>query len=126
MLVCFICSQALSLSLWLCLSEVSVCLQIKTLTPDRMTIDAYEGSYLNIYPGTFIFSSSQGGPSANFENKHYNNSLKSIILTDIRQCCHGIFYPKGVSMEEEKTRAGWFREIETTVFDPASVFLSTH
>jgi len=21
---------------------------------------------------------------------------------------------------------GWFREIETTVFDPASVFLSTH
>ena len=22
--------------------------------------------------------------------------------------------------------AGWFREIETTVFDPASVFLSTH
>ena len=31
-----------------------------------------------------------------------------------------------VSSHSSRSTTGWFREVETTVFDPASVFLSTH
>jgi len=35
-------------------------------------------------------------------------------------------HPRANRSQRSSLPTGWFREIETTVFDPASVFLSTH